>query len=285
MTAAFFQVALTGLKEGHAAQDVAPRLARMFTQPPEKMLAILDGKRRVLKNGLSEADARKYEAALHSAGCTCAITTSAPAGSASPTSPAVGPAAAPHSAPATPGTAAPRSASGDDSGATAPRSASAAVGDAAPDSAPGDNSAARATATSAAHSEPESPPARHSRDIVTATSTALAALASRAEQHRAEQAQRAHADLASGQKLVVDAVILHGIYFVLQKHLGLVPSLLALLLIATVMATAALRLCRGLGYQARSRNLLMISAMIPAAGLITLALLTRQAVKPLSNNE
>lgn len=227
MIAASFQVALTGLKEGHAAEDVAHRLARLFTQPPEKMLAILDGKRRVLKNGLSEADARKYEAALHGAGCTCAITTAAP----------------------------------------------------------GADSAAPDTATGAAHSAPDSPPARPSRNIVTATSTALAALANRAEQHRAEQARRAQTDLASGQRLFVDAIILHGVYFVLQKHLGLVPSLIALLLIATVMATAALRLCRGLGDKARSRNLLVISALIPAAGLIALALLTHQAVKHLSNYE
>jgi hypothetical protein len=227
MTAASFQVALTGLKEGHAAEDVAHRLARLFTQPPEKMLAILDGKRRVLKNGLSEADARKYEAALHGAGCTCAITTAVP----------------------------------------------------------GADSATPDIAIGAAHSAPDSPPARPFRDIVTATSTALAALANRAEQHRAEQARRAQTDLASGQRLFVDAIILHGVYFVLQKHLGLVPSLIALLLIATVMATAALRLCRGLGYKARSRNLLVISALIPAAGLIALALLTHQAVKHLSNYE
>ena len=233
MTAASFQVALTGLKEGHAAEDVAHRLARMFTQPPEKMLAILDGKRRVLKNGLSEADARKYEAALHGAGCTCAITTLGPA-----------PVAAASAAPC--------------ADAVAPPTAV--------DAAPG-------------------APARAPRDIVTATSTALAALATRAEQHRAGQAQRAQTDLASGQKLVVDAVILHGVYLVLQKHLSLVPSLIALLLIAAVMTAAALRLCRGLGYKTRTRTLLTISALIPAAGLITLALLTRQAVKPLSNNE
>lgn len=73
MNAASFQVALTGLKDGHNADDVAHRLAHMFKQSPGKMLEILDGQRRVLKKGLSEADARKYEVALTGAGCTCTV--------------------------------------------------------------------------------------------------------------------------------------------------------------------------------------------------------------------
>jgi hypothetical protein len=73
MTTASFQVALTGLIDGHAADDVAHRLALLFKQPPERMRAILDGKRRVLKRGLSEAAARRYVAALQAAGCTCVV--------------------------------------------------------------------------------------------------------------------------------------------------------------------------------------------------------------------
>ncbi|WP_395402032.1 hypothetical protein ACHMW6_28570 [Pseudoduganella sp. UC29_106] len=214
MTAASFQVALTGLKEGHAAEDVAHHLARLFTQPPEKMLAILDGKRRVLKNGLSEADARKYEAALHGAGCTCAI-----------------------------------------------------------------SSFAASSASSAAELGSPASPAPGSRDIVTATSTALAALATRAERRRSAQAQRAQSDLAAGQRLAIDSFILHGIYLVVQKHFGLVPSLLAWLLIVAVMIAALLRLCRGLGSSAPTRKLLIMSTLIPLAGLLILAFLTHQASK------
>jgi hypothetical protein len=77
MNAASFQVALTGLIDGHNAEDVAHRLAQMFKQSPGKMLEILDGKRRVLKKGLSEADARKYEVALTGAGCTCTVSAEA----------------------------------------------------------------------------------------------------------------------------------------------------------------------------------------------------------------
>jgi len=83
MSTASFQVALTGLIDGHAAEDVAHRLALLFKQPPERMHAILDGKRRVLKKGLSETAARRYVAALEAAGCICVLSQDTPPAAAS----------------------------------------------------------------------------------------------------------------------------------------------------------------------------------------------------------
>ncbi|MGO4378219.1 hypothetical protein [Pseudoduganella sp. RAF53_2] len=198
MSAASFQVALTGLQDGHVAEDVAHRLARLFTQPPEKMLAILDGKRRILKQGLNEADARKYEAALHGAGCNCTVST-LPAGAA----------------------------------------ANAAEG-------------------------------RATRDVAAATDAALAGLVVRAEQHRARTAQQANADLAAGQKLAIDALILHGIYLVVQKHLDPGASVIAWLPIVAVMVASMLRLCRGLGYTGARRTQFVALMAIPLVSLIAL---------------
>jgi hypothetical protein len=208
MTAASFQVALTGLKDGHSANDVAHHLALLFKQPPEKMLAILDGKRRILKKGLSEADARKYEAALHGAGCTCAI---------SPV-PAPGPAAG----------------------------------------------------------------ARGTRDIASA---AAAALASASERHRDRQARLAQSALEAGQKLFVDALILHGVYLLVLKHLALLPSLIGWLVMVAVMIASLIRTCRGLGCPARKRDLLAALMFVPLAGLITLALLSHKASKKSSSQQ
>jgi len=203
MTAASFQVALTGLKDGHAPEDVAHRLARLFTQPPEKMLAILDGKRRILKKGLNETDARKYEAALLGAGCNCAISTL-------------------------------------------------------PDRS--------VTATG-----------RETRDVAAATDAALAGLAARAEQHRARQAELAQADIAAGQRLAIDALILHGIYFIVQKHLGPLASLIAWLPVAAVMVASMLRLCRGLGYKQNQRNALVTVMLVPFGSLLILITLCNRA--------
>lgn len=196
MSAASFQVALTGLKDGHAPEDVAHRLARLFTQPPERMLSILDGQRRVVKKGLSEADAKRYAAALLCAGCTCTVSTL---------------------------------------------------------------------------------PARGARDIVAATTSALAAVAARAEEHRARQARLAQTDLAAGQRLFIDAIILHGLHLVLQRHLSLSLGLLLWLPVVAVMCCGLFRLCRGLGCPARQRNLLTAAMFLPLAGLATLAALSFKA--------
>jgi hypothetical protein len=198
MSAASFQVALTGLKDGHAPEDVAHRLARLFTQPHERMLSILDGQRRILKKGLSEADAKRYEAALHGAGCTCTVSTL---------------------------------------------------------------------------------PARGARDIVAATTSALAAVAARAEHHRAKQTQLAQTDLAAGQRLFIDAIILHGIYLVLLRHLSLTSSLILWLPVVAVMSYGLFRLSHGLGYPVRQRNLLTAAMFIPLAGLATLAALSFKAYR------
>ena len=196
MSAASFQVALTGLKDGHTAEDVAPRLARLFTQPHERMLSILDGQRRIVKQGLSETDALRYQAALHGAGCTCSITTL---------------------------------------------------------------------------------PARGKRDIVAATTSALAAVAARADQHRARQFERVQSDFAAGQRLFIDAVILHGIYLILARHLALLPSLLLWLPVVAIMTCCLLRLTHGLGTAPKQRALLAATLLIPAAGLLTLAALCFKA--------
>jgi hypothetical protein len=66
---------LCGVADGHAAVDVAHRLASLFRQPPASMRALLDGQRRVLKRGLPEAAARAYLAALLQAGCRCELVT------------------------------------------------------------------------------------------------------------------------------------------------------------------------------------------------------------------
>jgi len=196
MRAASFQVALTGLKDGHTAEEVAPRLARLFTQPPERMLSILDGQRRIVKQGISETDALRYQAALLGAGCTCSITTWT---------------------------------------------------------------------------------ARSKRDIVAATTSALAAVAARADQHRARQFERVQSDLASGQRLFIDAIILHGIYLILARHLTLLPGLLLWLPVLAIMSYSLFRLTDGLGTAPRQRALLTATLLVPAAGLVTLAALCFKA--------
>jgi len=193
---ASFQVALTGLKDGHIAEEVAPRLARLFTQPPEKMLAILDGRRRVLKQGLSEADARKYEAALSGAGCTCAV------------------------------------------------AAAAGV------------------------------PGR--RDVAAA---ATAVLAAKSAAYRERQAQFMQRELAAGQRLVIDVVIVHGIYLILLRHLGPAFGLAGWFAVAGVMCYALFRLCRGLGYAHRKRDRLMGLMLVPVAGLMALGVLSHKAAQ------
>ncbi|HEY1148422.1 MAG TPA: hypothetical protein VGF27_07600 [Pseudoduganella sp.] len=277
MSTASFQVALTGLIDGYAAEDVAHRLALLFKQPPERMHAILDGKRRVLKKGLSETAARRYVAALEAAGCICvfsedmppaAATMSAPASSRSPGAvTAAAPAATAASAPAAAAAAASTAASA----AASPTGASAvnAPSPLTPTAVQGSQGrnfydGARPVGTTAAMA---------ARD----GGAAETASAASAEEYRERIKKKSLYEMGAGQKLVIASIMLNGAYAGLNKQFGLLPALIASLAVVAVMITGLLSMCRGLNYKGAKRVLLLLSMFIPLVGLIVMVVLSRKA--------
>jgi hypothetical protein len=258
MSTASFQVALTGLIDGHAPEDVAHRLALLFKQPPERMHAILDGKRRVLKKGLSETAARRYVAALEAAGCICVFSEDMPPAAA--TVPATAPAPAPSAATAA-AAAAPAGASA--VAAPSPLTPTAVQGS------QGRNfyDGARPVGTTAAMA---------ARDGGSAETSASAASTS-AEEYRERIKKKALYEMGAGQKLVIASIMLNGAYAGLNKQLGLLPSLIASLAVVAVMIAGLLSMCRGLNYKGAKRVLLILSMFIPLVGLIVMVVLSRKA--------
>ena len=243
MSTASFQVALTGLMDGHAAEDVAHRLALLFKQPPERMHAILDGKRRVLKRGLNEAAARRYLTALEAAGCICVLSEDMPAATSAVASP-------------TPASAAPP-------GSTAPTP----IAPTAVQGSQGRNfyDGARPVGTTAAMA------ARDGGASASPTS------AMSAEEFRERLKKNALYEMGAGQKLVIASIMLNGAYAGLNKQLGLLPAFIASLAVVAVMIAGLLSMCRGLDYKGAKRVLLILSMFIPLVGLIVMVILSRKS--------
>jgi hypothetical protein len=260
MSTASFQVALTGLIDGHAPEDVAHRLALLFKQPPERMHAILDGKRRVLKKGLSETAARRYVAALEAAGCICVFSEDMPPAAA--TVPATTPAPAP-SAATVAAAAAPAGASA--VAAPSPLTPTAVQGS------QGRNfyDGARPVGTTAAMAARDGGSAE--------TSASAASTSTSAEEYRERIKKKALYEMGAGQKLVIASIMLNGAYAGLNKQLGLLPSLIASLAVVAVMIAGLLSMCRGLNYKGAKRVLLILSMFIPLVGLIVMVVLSRKA--------
>ncbi len=81
MTDAHFEVAFSGqLVDGADAARVKENLAKLFKTTPDKLGGLFSGQRVVIKKALDEAGARKYEAAMRSAGAIAEVVdTAAPA--------------------------------------------------------------------------------------------------------------------------------------------------------------------------------------------------------------
>ncbi|MGO4378220.1 hypothetical protein [Pseudoduganella sp. RAF53_2] len=257
-----FHVALTGLSDGHSAEDVAHRLAGIFKQPPEKMQAILDGKRRVLKKGLSEAAARQYIAALEAAGCTCLYAPDAVAQAA--TSPSSMPAQTP--APVAPPAASPAPAP-----ASAPAPATSAQSAAPPATSGGSMGRNFSAGTAAVGAR-------------VSASRGAAAPAVSAEEFRERQAKLALYRMGAGQKLVIASIVLNGVLAGLNKHMALLPSFIAALAVAAVMLSGLLSMCRGLGINGIKRVLLFLSQFVPLIGLVVLLVMSRKSGNALKND-
>lgn len=99
-----FEVAFSGqLVDGAEAERVKENLAKLFKTTPEKLGGLFSGQRVVIKKDLDEAGARKYEAAMRSAGAVAEVvdTAAQAAPTADPAAPQTGRTpAAPASAPA-----------------------------------------------------------------------------------------------------------------------------------------------------------------------------------------
>lgn len=262
MTTASFQVALTGLIDGHAAEDVAHRLALLFKQPPERMHAILDGKRRVLKRGLSEAAARRYVTALEAAGCLCVISEDPTLAAAKPVA-ATGPVDAPDAPLAPAPSAAPLQAEP----APAPSLTPLTTTPAAVEGSQGRNfyDGARPVGTTAAMA---------ARD---GGATPSPASATSAEEFRERLKKKALYEMGAGQKLVIASIMLNGAYAGLEKQLGPLPSLVAWLAVVAVMISGLLSMCRGLNLSGVKRALLILSMCIPLVNLIVMVVMSRKA--------
>jgi hypothetical protein len=67
-----YQVVILGLLDGQSAEDVRPRLAALFKLTNDRAGALLDGRPKTIKTGLTETQARKYQVSLEKIGVRCA---------------------------------------------------------------------------------------------------------------------------------------------------------------------------------------------------------------------
>lgn len=68
-----FQVKICGIQDTRNEQQVIEELSTLFKRPAEEVKTRLTGGALVVKKGLDLADAQKYLARLHKAGCLCSI--------------------------------------------------------------------------------------------------------------------------------------------------------------------------------------------------------------------
>jgi hypothetical protein len=86
--------------------------------------------------------------------------------------------------------------------------------------------------------------------------------------------------VASGQKLIIYAILVNFLTVGLQAAIGEIAGLLAI--VAIVMSLIGMfRLASGLGYSTGAKVLLVILLLIPLIGLITLLVLNSRATKAL----
>ncbi len=86
--------------------------------------------------------------------------------------------------------------------------------------------------------------------------------------------------VASGQKLIIYAILVNFLTIGLQAAVGEIAGLLAI--VAVVMSLIGMfRLASGLGYSTGTKILLVILLLVPLIGLITLLVLNSRATNTL----
>jgi len=68
-----YKVIFQGVADGFTVEEVKQRLAGLFKVTPEKLEIFFQGKSRVIKSGLDQANALRYQSILEKAGAVCAI--------------------------------------------------------------------------------------------------------------------------------------------------------------------------------------------------------------------
>jgi hypothetical protein len=92
---------------------------------------------------------------------------------------------------------------------------------------------------------------------------------------------RALSNVASGQKLIITAILLNLLSWVLKAAAGGGAGLAAGVVAVVVGLVGLLRLASGMGYAVGWRVLLVVLMVIPLVGLVTLVILNSRATKAL----
>lgn len=88
-------------------------------------------------------------------------------------------------------------------------------------------------------------------------------------------------DVASGQRIIILAILVNLVAAVLRVSLGEVWALAVVVAAGIAAIVGLLRLATGLGYSSGTKVLLVVLAFVPLASLVMLAMLNQRATKAL----